>query len=913
MSADVKIKIKVNDAEVKKLDAAQTKIKTIQNQQALSRGINQFSQVSGLGRGNLLGNFASKLGGLTTGVGAFATGIGLGAVAVKTWVSTMQGCIDKGQQAQDEFERAAAQLRQQVASYAPWQNNKEIAGQLQIMSENGVASVDKLTQVYANLLPAMRGTMEETLEMVAVLMDLEAAGKGSAETLANLVTKVRLHDEATEKDLKRIEREGLPIYRELARVRGEEIDATKQALKNHEVTADQMVAAIKKVGEAYKGTAKELSNTAEGAKASMEAARGRAYQGYAAGANEVRKSYYQTMQHRYDRIALNDNTQRDFAQIGRDFQTAVSLFEQTCTALKEGWEIIFGKLAGFLIPESFKLKLATQEAKSYLDAAAQIKTQVDDRVHRREREIEGGRWSAEDDLEFWRGMAQLNQQLDEIRRKANIDFFTTDERLRFSEMEKAIKKSQDSIAANAPQKGDSLMEGYRKAGERRRNANTIATIKGLDEYKKLLEKSEKTKELNTTIKDLKDATKELAAWSPLDNKLGSDKPNILAMSPDELHDWLLDYEDLVVKGREAEDDRRAGREYFAKYASLGELIDQLTSAYVKNKVAKQKDKAMGGTINDLEEWWPEDRRVTSREIPSQFASFMKHFKNKNFDVDYEALEDLGEDAQQKFAEWIRDNYFYRLTELNGVFDRFASEDEHGKPYTVEQANELLESYQEKMRAFQVRLGGKTGAEKIKEAIEAMKEIWGIDVTGRDSETIEAMIKRYIDEYNAVIDAMNESEKWATEYVESKLKKVREKREELKKEKADMLAKQMEKEQYTKSDAYNTLRAYKIRLEKETDSKGKPLYTKEEIKKLVGLKGRQMIREEKDRIPKGDDTRHVNASRAQAATGYIGRYVAGYDIRSAQNKEQSKELKTANKHLEEIKTAIKEVDATPRAV
>lgn len=318
MAGEIKLKVKVDTTQV---DAAQAKINKMGSAKAIQNGVAKFNGIAGNSGINLggIGNFANKLGGITKMIGpmgvAFAGVVG----AAKLFVSTMNGMIEKGKKSFDDYEQAVAKTRIQMSNYAPGSSAESVVSDFQLASENGVASVDHLVSTFNNLLPVLDGNVESGKELTLLLADMEAAGKGTASDITNLIAKVKEQGEVTSKDVKQIESKGLPIYRELAKVRQEEEEATRQAVKKGKVNADEFVEALKGVAEAYKGTAAELSATTEGAKASMEAAKGRAYKGAAEGASLVLKGYYASEQARYDAMADNPLEQQQMREAAMNF------------------------------------------------------------------------------------------------------------------------------------------------------------------------------------------------------------------------------------------------------------------------------------------------------------------------------------------------------------------------------------------------------------------------------------------------------------------------------------------------------------------------------------------------------------------------------------------------------------------
>lgn len=242
-------------------------------------------------------------------LGGWGVAITAVVAATKSMVDAINGMVEKGRQSYNNYETAMAKTRAQASSYAPGIDTEETVRYFELASENGVASLEHLVDTFNKLLPVIDGNVEEAKEMTLLFADMEAAGRGSADTYTQMIAAIKEKGEVEKRDLQRLERQGLPIYRELARVRGEDIEATRAAAKANKISSDEFVSALKETAKAFEGTAAALSATTEGAKASMEAAKGRAYQGAARGAGDSLKGYYAIEQKRYDALAADDKAQ----------------------------------------------------------------------------------------------------------------------------------------------------------------------------------------------------------------------------------------------------------------------------------------------------------------------------------------------------------------------------------------------------------------------------------------------------------------------------------------------------------------------------------------------------------------------------------------------------------------------------
>lgn len=279
------------------------------------KGSEAFTRALEAGTGQL-GKFGGVLGRFI-GVGApYLAAIGGIIVTAKMVQKTLKDMAEKGKNAFNDFERNRAVLNTQLQVFAPGVDTSEIVKGFQIMAENGVNSVDELASAFSKVLPVFGNNVEAAKDFVKMAADMQAATGISADALGELAERVLESGEATKKDVDVLAKRGIPIYKELAEVMGVGSDEIREAVKKNGVSSSQFIAALYKVGDAYKDTASALSNTVEGSKASMEAAKGRAYQGAAEGYGEVWKQYYQERQAEFDRMAIDPETQAAMRKSG---------------------------------------------------------------------------------------------------------------------------------------------------------------------------------------------------------------------------------------------------------------------------------------------------------------------------------------------------------------------------------------------------------------------------------------------------------------------------------------------------------------------------------------------------------------------------------------------------------------------
>lgn len=297
------------------------------------KGAEAFSQALSSQAGNL-GKFGGILTKFIGAGGPYLAAVGAVVGAFKLLHSTLKGMAEKGKNAFNDFDRNRAILTTQMSVFAPGVDTSGIVKDFQVMAENGVNSVDELTSVFSKLLPVFGNNVDAAKDFVKMAANMQAATGISADSLAQLAERTLEAGEANKKDVDFLAKRGIPIYQELARVLGMDSAAVRQYVKENGIQSDKFIEALKKVGEAYKDTTSALSDTVEGAKASMEAARGRAYQGFAEGYGEAWKQYYKAEQEKFDARAADAREQANQRKLGGELAWAEIQTEEFKKKLK---------------------------------------------------------------------------------------------------------------------------------------------------------------------------------------------------------------------------------------------------------------------------------------------------------------------------------------------------------------------------------------------------------------------------------------------------------------------------------------------------------------------------------------------------------------------------------------------------
>lgn len=297
-------------------------------------------------------------------LGPWGIAISSAIAATTALYSASKAMIERGQSAANDAEAANAKLGGQLASRGVV-DSAPITKHLQGLSENGVASLETLSSIFAKLIPTLNGDTEAALEWTERLADVEAATGVSAQSIAALIEQVQDQGTVDEKLLKRLQKQGIPIYRELAAVCGVSLDAVGDLAKAHQIGAGQMEEALKRATEMYKGTAAAISGTTEGARASMEAARAMAYQASADAYNDVLREHYAERQAEYDALGASEQWQQRQKIIGETIGTLDALFADLgdwLSDLGDGFLGFFADMVDALGGYRAEYKIAAREA-----------------------------------------------------------------------------------------------------------------------------------------------------------------------------------------------------------------------------------------------------------------------------------------------------------------------------------------------------------------------------------------------------------------------------------------------------------------------------------------------------------------------------------------------------------------------
>lgn len=256
-----------------------------------------------IGAGNPLSSVTSAIGdmsGLLKGMGGAFTPITAGVAAMGFLKNEVDKLVESGREAQNTFEKWGTQIGTVSGNLTGNNNVSALIKDIQLMSANGVNSVDDLAQASQTLLVATGGSQGAVKEWLPLLDDLAAGTGKSAAEWASMAAEVKLTGVST-KDLTKLSNQGIPIYQAFAKVLGTTADEAEALAKAGKITTEQWNDAVKELATTYKGLSANLSNnTAQGAKDTMEAVKALKDAAATRGYDAVRKGYYQQKTEEYN-------------------------------------------------------------------------------------------------------------------------------------------------------------------------------------------------------------------------------------------------------------------------------------------------------------------------------------------------------------------------------------------------------------------------------------------------------------------------------------------------------------------------------------------------------------------------------------------------------------------------------------
>lgn len=287
--------------------------------------------------------------------------------------------------------------------------------------------------------------------------------------------------------------------------------------------------------------------------------------------------------------------------------------------------------------------------------------------------------------------------------------------------------------------------------------------------------------------------------------------------------------------------------------SLGKVADDLFDAYGKQKVAYDKQILMEGGFGN----------VRSRTIPRP-AGMDEFIDDENSKINFEKINELvgkeKDSVVDSITEWVSKEIFGSLTNLNTIFAKAGIE-----PYDFTHAQEYVNDFEEKVKTLYDTIQNIRGEERYETAAIKLQEMFGHKYDVKTEEDLKDAVKTEISYYEAITKELEANSKTAADFMKKQLDKVREEEAKAKARMRENELKQIEMEQYTKSDSYQQLKSYKRRLEQAKREDGSNLYSKKEVSELVRKLGNKMLSDERKSAKQDTDigSRYVNTHRAAA--------------------------------------------------
>lgn len=302
---DVQASTKNASAELKKLQA---QADSMSKMQAFGKGLQNMTGASipGLGSIGELAKFAGPAGALAGVVG--------GIKAVKDGIDAL---VESGKPAQRNFEAMNTSLETLARNFGKTSTRiPEVTKELQLMSANGVNSMESITSAMNVLTVAYKGNVNRASEMTKKFDDIAAGTGKDISQFATLTAKIE-ESGAEYRDFNSLAKQGIPIWNALATVLNTTADNAKQMAKEGRIGVEDWNRAVDELAKNYKGVSEAMSSkTLEGAQSTFEASKSLATQGAAAGYSEERIRGLNELSDTLQKFAKHENWQASIKSLG---------------------------------------------------------------------------------------------------------------------------------------------------------------------------------------------------------------------------------------------------------------------------------------------------------------------------------------------------------------------------------------------------------------------------------------------------------------------------------------------------------------------------------------------------------------------------------------------------------------------
>ncbi len=251
------------EAETKK---ASRQIKNLQSELQGSKAIGKIgTSLKDVG----LGEIGGKLGTLSKFSGPAA-----GAAGIALFAKGLGDIADRGQDAAQTAEKMNTALTQLSRNFGgTGAGVQAVTKELQLMSANGVNSMEDITAAMQTLTVATKGDVVQAGEMVKSYNDIAAGTSMTVSALAEMTAKI-MENGVEQRDLNKLARQGIPIYEALGSAMGVTADEAKSAAKEGKLGIEEWNKAVDELGKKYAGLSAAISSqTLKGAQDTYAAMR----------------------------------------------------------------------------------------------------------------------------------------------------------------------------------------------------------------------------------------------------------------------------------------------------------------------------------------------------------------------------------------------------------------------------------------------------------------------------------------------------------------------------------------------------------------------------------------------------------------------------------------------------------------
>lgn len=256
---DVQASTKKASAELKKLQSqadAMGKLKSFgSGLQGITGSLPGIDSLTGLMKGGLGG---AAVGGAS--IGLFAKGLG--------------DIASRGQEAAQTAEKLNTSLTKLSRNFGgTGAGVQAVTKELQLMSANGVNSMEDITAAMQTLAVATKGDIVRAGELVKSFDDIAAGTGMTIAGMAEMTAKI-METGVEQRDLNKLARQGIPIYEALGSAMGITADEAKSVAKEGKLGIDEWNKAVDELGKKYAGLSAAMSSqTLQGAQNTYAAMR----------------------------------------------------------------------------------------------------------------------------------------------------------------------------------------------------------------------------------------------------------------------------------------------------------------------------------------------------------------------------------------------------------------------------------------------------------------------------------------------------------------------------------------------------------------------------------------------------------------------------------------------------------------